>query len=89
MIKSKTLVVILTVLLPGAFFGVVMAGNLCYNHEHVQMQRTHHANPEYLAVLYKYEGVGALLGAVPGVLVLLKSRYSICADYGNVNSDTV
>lgn len=61
-------------ILPGAFFGVVFGGSLCYNRDHAQMERTHHVNPEYSAILNRYEAVGAALGAVPGVLLMMRLR---------------
>ena len=61
-------------ILLGAFFGVTMAGVMCYTRDHIQVERSHHRNPEYTRLLNEYEIMGAVVGALPGVVLLLFSR---------------
>ena len=63
------------IMILGALFVGNMAGLQCYLLDHVQLERTHHRNPDYSTLLNEYEIIGAVLGALPGALLILFGRH--------------
>ena len=74
--QAKTIMAVFGIILIvlGALFASDMAGQLCYIRDHIQVERTHHRNPEYLTLLKEYEIIGAIIGVLPGGIILLIDR---------------
>ncbi len=58
-------------MLPPAVLLADWAGSFWYVRDHAIVERTHMRNPRYFEILNGYEAAGGIVGALPGLAVLL------------------
>ena len=67
----RSLLIVLVLILPPALFVAYFAGGIWYMRDHAIFERTRTQNPRYFVGLREYEAVGGIIGALPGLAILL------------------